>query len=181
MTLTAGTNCFTQAEDSLISLLAKSAAVRTFLGVSTESEARNRIYIDEVPGTTKADGDDDWDEESYAALYPCAIIHSPEDGFFEVKQDSRDGVINYLIDWKFVVSFSRFANQALDEQNQWREFKNLLFDGLVEMLETTSAEPDVFLASNITPDSTISISDFRDRRDLGTIIEMKLLFTRVIQ
>ena len=54
MTLTAGTNCFTQAEDSLISLLAKSAAVRTFLGVSTESKHENRIYIDEVPGTTQS-------------------------------------------------------------------------------------------------------------------------------
>lgn len=177
MPLTAGTNCFTQAEDSVRLMLATSPKLRTFLGAADEASAQARIYTDEVPRTDQIDSDD-WDSATYLAQFPCAIISGPADGrWFTMKAIARDNTLQYDVDFTFIVRLEAFADPAKDEQEQLRAFKNLALDGIEEMIASQTGEPDVFMPTEITIEETYR-ADFRKRQDLGHILGVVVAFER---
>lgn len=177
MALTAGTNCFTQAEDAMLALLAKSAGVRSFLGVSTEEEAYGRIFVDEIPRADKVETDG-WDAAEYVAQHPCIILSAPADGkWFTVVMDARDNQPQYVVSYVFALRFQAFADAGIDEQEQRRKFKNAVLDGISDMMDHTVAEPDVFMPTNIEPLDGIYQLDFRLRSDLGHIMGASFLLT----
>lgn len=180
MTIAAGTNCFTQAEDAIVSLVVKSPKARLFLGAANESAARGRVFLDEVPQTDKLDSDD-WDQATYLGRFPCAIVSQPADSkWFHVRQAARDVQVQYDLDFLFAVRFEMLANPAIDEQQQLRTLKNQVFDAVTEMLENTINEPGVFVPTRIEPIELYRL-DFRNRVNLGHIIGTALLFVREVQ
>ena len=180
MALTAGTNSFTQAQDAIRALIAKSTAFRTFLGAADEAAAQAKIYTNEVP---RSDDDtrDDWSAAEYVAQFPCAIVTPPEDGkWFVVEMDARDTVPRYKCSFVFVVCFEAFADPTKDEQESWRLFENLLYDGLEDCLNNAIAEPGVFLATQITPLDQYR-KEFRGRSDLGNKLTTAIQFEAIVR
>ena len=179
--ITAGTNTFTKCEDAIAALLAKSSAVRLFLAVADETEAYTKIFIDEVPRTDQVDSDD-WDHATYVAQFPCVIISAPTDGkWFTVELDARDSSPLYKASFMFALRFEAFADESEDEQEQLRAFKNSVFDGIEDMLNSAVMEPGVFLPTSIEPLDACYRLDFRRRQDLGHIIGTSFLFTAAVQ
>lgn len=180
MALTAGTNCFTQAEDSVRLMLAKSPKFRTFLGAADESAAQAKIYTDEVPRSDQVDRDD-FDTDVYLAQFPCAIVSPPSDGrWFVMKAIARDNTIQYDIDFTFIVRLETFADPAKDEQEQLRYFKNLALDGIEEMIASQTGEPGVFMPTEV---SVLELyrADFLKRQDLGHLLGVVIQFERVTE
>lgn len=180
MSLTAGNNIFTVAEDQIVSLFAKSAKVRTFLSVASEALARAKIYIGEIPQLGKVD-EDEIDNDVYLSQFPCIVISAPEDGkWFTVRQEARDNVVQYSVDFRFAVRMEWLVDETKDEQEQIRSFSNAAYGALEEVLGTTSAEPDVFVPTAVEPIDGLYRADFRNRVGPGHIMGTALLFTREI-
>ncbi len=168
MALTAGSNIFTRAEDSVRALLAKSSDVRAFLGVATEEDAQARIYTNELPRTD--DDRDDYTSDAYLAQFPCCIVQPPEDGkWFTAKQTALDGLRSYDYDWSFVIRFEAIADASKDEQEQIRAFQNAVGDGLEDMLDALSGEPGTLGVTEISAAGMFR-ADFRRRQDLGHVL-----------
>lgn len=179
--ITPGTNCLTQAEDSVVELFANLASFQAFAGVGDALSAKQRIYVHDIPGTL-TDDSDTWDAAEWLAMFPVALVKEPEDApMWDIVQAARDRLIQYNINLAFEVTLEAYPADGLDDQEQARAFMNA-YGAIVEELHTVAnLRPGEFAPSRISPSGKLGRRHYAKHADLGDVFFHSILLERVVE
>lgn len=162
---TAGSNFLTEAEDKLIDTLAALVKVQSWLGVGNATDAKARIYAQEIPRTIE--DQDEWTADELEAIFPCVIIGPPEDApEFELRH-TADGAPAWemIADVAFSIRFERIRPTATDNQAELRALRNAIGDVLEDIVEN-NGNSGTFTFSTIRPAGACYVAAIGRTEDL---------------
>jgi len=161
----AGTNFLTKAEDKLIDTLAALVKVQSWLGVANATNAKARIYAQDIPRTLE--DQDEWTSEELNAIFPCVIVGPPEDvPEFELRH-TADGAPAWemIADVAFSIRFERVRPTNTDAQAELRALRNAIGDVLEDIVDN-NGNSGTFTFSVIRPASVCYVAGLGKTEDI---------------
>jgi len=155
MPLPTGTTSLTRAEDRLIFSISSSPVFQTLVGALDQAEAADRVFVDEVTRPTDSDA---FDEDTWKAFYPLALIHPPDDQAEVTFRHTASGLTwEHLANVRLAVRFERLLPTDLDEPSARREFKDIVI-GIMEEVAFLSELDGCFSVGEASPVGAPAIS-----------------------
>jgi hypothetical protein len=162
MPIPAGTNCLTQAEDKLVTLLAQSTKVQAWLGAANETEARLRIHLDATSGPVREEYDTIDEGTEWSAIFPAIVVHVPEEGLAFDAEATSAGLYDYAVSGTLIADFYH-VTPTEDITTAERQFKNYIGDILEELASMIGAAIDRLSANRFSLTALGRLSEDREK------------------
>lgn len=119
----AGRSCLCISEDKLVNSLSNSGEFRTWVGAANDSEAREHIFVGEMP-SPQSQLQDEYGDAEFRSLFPMAFIFEDGDDegvVFEQESDSNGyGVGDVFLS----ILFQNYRDDQLSNSDDHRAFKD---------------------------------------------------------